>query len=211
MNLKPNLLPAMALFLAVSTCLSCGGGHEGREKESGAAPAGDECDDLVWRAVLAYAHEKSTDLKSEIVILNTTDDPWTKANAKDSAFPPIVLKDMKQLEESTWRNYRSRVSMAASLKPDRFDTTLLYRPVVILSPEERDRISGWKEFSGRHPGSVGVFTLSQPGYNAGRTQALVHFSLSQFEAGHGEMILLEWREGAWRLVAEKPTWISCVF
>lgn len=67
----------------------------------------------------------------------------------------------------------------------------------------------WPEFYNRHPGSQGVATLSQVGFNANATQALFYVSnRCGGLCGRGLYVVMEKRNGRWLTSNEIEMWVS---
>ena len=58
------------------------------------------------------------------------------------------------------------------------------------------------------PQNLGYFSLSEVGFSADGTQALVHFDHICGLCGHGEDVLLRKVGGRWVIEATASTWIS---
>lgn len=74
-------------------------------------------------------------------------------------------------------------------------------------PEERMRLEGYRA---KYPDSYGVISLSRVGFNEDKTQALLYISQISCGSGCGEGIcmLLAKENSAWKVMAERLSWIS---
>lgn len=175
------------------------------------APAEDGGDYLVWSSLLADWYPPGQTQISAIIIADRTD--TADMTAGDGELSPYLREKLPGLDPATWRNYLVRRTQAQPLAADRFIGRMLAAPVRLISDAELAKMfaepRGWETFHARYPRSSGIIALTLPGYNATRTQALMHISSTAGPlAGSGHLVLLQLKDGAWYVVAKAMTWIS---
>jgi hypothetical protein len=68
---------------------------------------------------------------------------------------------------------------------------------------------GWQLFYEQYPGTPGITTISQVGFNVNFDQALVYVgTMSHWLAGAGYFMLLNKVNGAWIVDQQVMSWIS---
>ena len=179
------------------------------------APGALAVEDSVWAAVLdsLYVH-RTTRL---LVVDGITSDRFRRdrlvadAVRAFSAIPGVEPYTV----ESFWaRNLEVR--SITSLPRTRVPLVLVSEAAIDSLPDGIDSVrSGepmlfWRAFHERYPGSSGLITLTRPGFNAARTQAILNVDRGCGGlCGDGTIILLA-RDaaGRWRVVHTRGTWVS---
>lgn len=121
-----------------------------------------------------------------------------------------ILPQFTGLDAETAESFQLRNTSAASLAPD-MDLVL---PYVLLTQADFDQIfalntSGWEVFYTRYPNSPGLITVSQVGFNADLSQALLYAATySNWLAGAGYYYLLERSSGTWQIIQQVMAWVS---
>jgi len=116
------------------------------------------------------------------------------------------------LKEGVLRDYKARNKEPLQLK-DAFDLDAKYI-LVMIPQKEIARLfneggSWWDEFYKRYPDSGGFISLSRPGFNAARNQALVYIEHHCGGlCGTGRYVLLEKSKDRWRVIQEEMVWVS---
>lgn len=123
-----------------------------------------------------------------------------------------VRKEMPEAAEETLEDYRS--NPAICLRPA-FNFGVRY---TLMGEDEYDRIflspgrnvvSAWREFNEKYPGSNGILSLSNVGFNRRMNQALVYVSLIRGGTdGVGRYFLLTRENGAWVVRKRIDVWYS---
>lgn len=116
------------------------------------------------------------------------------------------------LERATVEDFVARSNRCEPLGR-RFELPVDY---VLVTRKELDRLfgrgdvgGGWERFYKKYPGSAGIISLSNVGFNAAMDQALVAPSKGCGGlCGAGYYVLLAKRDGVWRVQSKSMTWVS---
>ena len=118
--------------------------------------------------------------------------------AEQTYSPTLAVTDLPELEQETVVSFNQKVSISENHKLYcGFNITA--KCVLLNKAEQKTAFrKGRIGFFTEHPRSKGLITLSNVGFNADQTQALVHVSISWGEmCGHECFILLEKKDGGW--------------
>jgi len=115
-----------------------------------------------------------------------------------AAIDPALLDD-----------YRTRNLVPQALE-EQFSLAL---PYTLISEAEFNRLfeqgDGWNRFYASYPGAQGVMTLSQVGFDASGTQALVYTgNQADAKAGQGYYLFLTKETGTWAIQEMVLAWVS---
>ncbi|HEU0052047.1 MAG TPA: hypothetical protein VFQ39_02675 [Longimicrobium sp.] len=147
-------------------------------------------DAAVWSAVL---REKVKSDESRTIVL------------RDATVPPFTLDSLRRLTLGS-ELVRALSEANARSGPVRGPFSLPNR-VVLVSPKARDH--EWSRLRDKYPDAGGVIAVSLPGYDAGRTRAIVYMAYDcGFLCGEGTMVVLARDTGGWRVEKSFGLWIS---
>jgi hypothetical protein len=143
------------------------------------------------------------------VIMDTT--ATSPGGVGDTAFIlSNILQNMHGVDPETVDSFSVRNNASYPVNP-RMD---LGTPYVLLTRDHMTRLfnqnqDGWQLFYEQYPGSPGITTLSQVGFNIAFTQALVYVgTMSHWLAGAGYFVLLNKVNGVWVVDQKVMSWIS---
>jgi hypothetical protein len=126
-----------------------------------------------------------------------------------------LTESLPSLAKETYEDFDSCNKKSTALT-DKFNLKVK----VNLVGEEIDRIfyesrqsnskeDGWEVFHKKYPTAGAIITLSRVGFNKDKSQALVFVAHScGWLCGEGNYILLEKKDGVWKVEKKSMTWIS---
>ncbi len=146
----------------------------------------------------------------QMYVLMSETSPGIEGEEGMDSILEFILPQMTGLDEETATSFQVRNEAAYPVRAD-MDLGL---PYVLLTHDEANQIfaintDGWDVFYTRYPNSPGLTTVSQVGFNADFTQALVYVGTqSHWLAGAGYYVLLEKSFGTWQIEQQVMAWIS---
>jgi hypothetical protein len=158
----------------------------------------------VYAAIL-----KNLYASSNFVIMDTTA-TGPGGVGDTSAILDNVLQNMHGVASETVDNFRVRNNAAYPVSPH-MD---LGAPYTLLTQDQMNQFfnqnqDGWQLFYEKYPGSPGITTISQVGFNLTFDQALVYVgTMSHWLAGAGYFVLLVKVNGTWVVDQQVMSWIS---
>lgn len=193
---------AAALILAAGFCT---GAINHQTQESRQKSIGEAERYAAYSAVLTamFVHD-STKL---LVIEDKTADDFT---AKDEKHWDYIKKGLEPLSQITIDDFTAKNAQPTTIE-SKFTLTT---KVTLVSKSEVDKLFGqgggwWKAFYEKYPGSSGLITFSNVGFNGDGTQALLYVGYSCGGlCGSGHYVLLAKNNGAWKIEKSVMTWIS---
>lgn len=204
-------LPRIALVLPAVFAFACA------PRGAGPSPAPDvsAVEDSVWAAVLdsLYVH-RTTRL---LVVSDSTAGRFRRERLVAdyiSTFSAIPGAEPHTVESFWTRNLEPRPITA--LPRTWVPLALVSKATIDSLPTGDDPVrSGetmrfWRAFHERYPNSSGLITLTRPGFNAARTQAILNVDRGCGGLCGGGTIILLARDpaGRWRVVHTRGTWVS---
>ena len=164
--------------------------------------------DLEQQAVFAVLLQ-SLYSSSNFVIMDTT--ATSPGGVGDTAsILDNILQNMHGVDAGTADSFRVRNNASYPVSP-RMD---LGTPYVLLTHDQMTQLfnqnqDGWQLFYEQYPGTPGITTISQVGFNASLDQALVYIgTMSHWLAGAGYYVLLNKDNGDWVVDQQVMSWIS---
>lgn len=169
-------------------------------------------DYFVWSALLALQFPRSPQLQ-QLVVYAELDTGLMPGGGSEGRRDSYLREHLPQIEDETIDDFYRRLPQSRNLLADHFLTSLLPARLRLVTSAEMAHIFGrrgnWEDFHRAFPGCQGVTSLSVPGYNSKRTQALLHISTTMGPlAGSGRFVLLALKDGTWFVVGTAMTWIS---
>lgn len=146
---------------------------------------------------------------SSFVIMDTTATSPGGVEETPSSLD-FIMQNMHGVASETRDSFLGRNAAAHPVSP-RMDLGTAY---VLLTRAEMSKIfsqnqDGWQIFYEQFPGTPGITTLSQVGFNYTFDQALVYVgTMSHWLAGAGYYVLLNKVNGAWVVDQQVMSWIS---
>jgi hypothetical protein len=131
-----------------------------------------------------------------------------------SASPRTELRQrLPQASESLVDDFLSRAKEPHSLGPPSFEQVSRAKIEVVPEAEVTHAFEGipmaeaWRRLAERHGGARSVVTLSPVAYDDASRTALVYLGVACGGlCGGGTIMLLERRDGAWRVAKTQPLW-----
>lgn len=204
-------LPRITLVLPAVLALACA--PEGRVPSPVAGAA--TVEDSVWAAVLDSLYVRGR--TRLLVVRDSTEQRYLRDRLPASTvekFSRIPGVEPQALESFWARNSAPR--RITGLPRTRVPLVLVSKAAIDSLPSgiEPGRSGGprqfWRAFHERYPNSSGLITLTRPGFNAARTEAILNVDRGCGGlCGDGTIILLA-RDaaGRWRVVHTRGTWVS---
>jgi len=120
-----------------------------------------------------------------------------------------LRKNFPSISRQTANDYK--IKNKDSIKLKQFKIKIEH---VLLANEDYESISKergkwWKVFYKRYPGANGFIGFSRAGFNEKMDQALVYVERARcWRCATGHQILLQKRNGIWKVVKEHKVWVS---
>jgi hypothetical protein len=170
-------------------------------------PAPGQLEDEQQAVYTAVLHKLYS--SSNFVIMDTT--ATSPSGVGDTAtILDNIIQNMHGVDTATVDSFRARNDAPFPVSPH-MD---LGTPYVLLTRDQMTRLfnqnqDGWQLFYEQHPGTLGITTVSQVGFNISFDQALVYVgTMSHWLAGAGYFVLLKKVNGAWIVDQQVMSWIS---
>lgn len=166
--------------------------------------------DLFYEEYLVYsAYIEDRFSYDTIVMINKTFWGVYMVYAMGRTEGPYSLdEDMPTLSEETYEDFVAKNKESYILK-DSFD---VMAHIVLTSEEELNNLfedDGWSEFYEIYPSSQGIMNVSRVGFNTEMNQAFFYVgNQNHWLSGSGYYVLLEKKNGVWRIKNEVMIWIS---
>jgi hypothetical protein len=164
--------------------------------------------DLEQQAVYAALLHNLYSSSSFVIMDTTATSPGGVGETPSSL--DFIMQNMHGVASETRDGFLGRNAAAHPVSPH-MDLGTAY---VLLTQEEMSKIfsqnqDGWQIFYEQFPGTPGITTLSQVGFNHTFDQALVYVgTMSHWLAGAGYYVLLNKVNGAWVVDQQVMSWIS---
>jgi hypothetical protein len=189
----------MALVLALSAC--------GLRSSPPVAASEIPEEDSVLVAVLdSLASRERAD---GLVVLASTAPDFAREEVIEVVLPSLA--ELPGISTGTATDFQARNASPRVLR----ELPRSRVPIALTSPEDlaarhgADGETFWQDFYVRYPGASGFLTLSRPGFDAGRTQAVVVVQRRcGTRCGTGWAFLLARHGNGWRIFAERVLWIT---
>ncbi|MBN2387599.1 MAG: hypothetical protein JXB85_11315 [Anaerolineales bacterium] len=190
--------PAAIILIAIILLAACS-----TTPMSEPAPAPPDPQAAVYTAVLQALYPAEA-----YVLMDTTQSASAYVSLED-VLQRSVRPGLNGLDPATADDFLDRNQTESRLPPD-LDLGAAYTLVdtETLQPIFANE-DAWERFYTAYPGVPGILTLSQAGFNAEMTQALVYIGIqSDWLSGEGSYALLEQVNGVWQVIEQVVVWMS---
>ena len=193
---------ATVMMIATGFCTT-GINHEIQESKLQPVPEAERY--AAYSAVLTSMFVR--DATKLLVVADKTADDFT---SKDDKHWDYIKQGLAQISQDTIDDFKSKNGQSSTVE-DKFALTT---KVTLISKAEVDKFFGegggwWKAFYEKYPGSPGLITFSNVGFNNDGTQALLYVGHGCGGlCGSGHYVLLSKNNGVWKVEKSVMTWIS---